>query len=765
MAFKKIDIKVVLFLIVVSFSYTWYLFRTILMNPGHVMYESYGDGAKNYFTYLYHTLFGKGFHFEGMQYPWGEHIIFTDNQPLLAYPLSYLKDTFNLNITDLLAIMNLMTPILFIFSILALYKLLTWLQINGYLSALFALMICAMPPNFYRMFGHFGLSYTINIILILFLILKHQANKNPKYLFGIFIINFLFSFIHVYNLAIGSIMLLAYAFTFFILESDTLKIRAKHILFIVASVALGFICLKSIFYFTDLIQDRPTNPWGILNYTTTFGEVFTSNFSNLGKTFSLIFDGFVSTQLGEGYAYVGFVSGLYCLFLISNVIFFLSRKKHSLGYSPLLIHEKYLILIGTLSLIIALGIPFVWNMEFLLDYFPLFKQFRSLGRLAIIFYFCINIAAAIRINEVAKTLKVNKLQKIGYLFLGFVFLFWSLEIFSYSKYIQRRADESSHKYSDFFSSFKKDSNNNPIIERDSNYQAILALPFFCVGSEKITKEPSNGDIGNSFEISLRTGLPLINSMMSRTSWSHTFELARLIGGEYSNKDFISSLLNSKPILLIYNKHQNCTPDENYLISQSTKIKEDENNIYFNLDWKKLTQRSKATVDSLNLLKIADLDQSNYLYKSYDEIENSKAFFNYGALDIHNRDSIIIFESPMNVDTNSKFEFSCWAMIPGDDYRMPYCSLEFLNSKHEQVKTLNVHFSSATDISNIWFRASEFIDLDSNTKFVKAIFHNEDKHPATLLDEAMLKALQNFAAVESKDSKFRMYNNHKIKLKH
>jgi hypothetical protein len=734
------------------------------MNPGHVMYESYGDGAKNYFTYLYHSLFGKGFHFDGMQYPWGEHIVFTDNQPLIAYPLSYLKDAFNLNITDLLTIMNLMTPLLFIISILTLFKFFSWMKINAYLSSLFALMICAMPPNFYRMFGHFGLSYTFNIILILFLILKHQTNKKSKYLFGIFIINFLFSFIHVYNLAIGSVILLAYAFSYFVLETDLIKIRMKHILLVLICMALGFIGLKSIFYFTDIITDRPTNPWGILNYTTTIGQVFTSNFSDLGKTFSLIFDGFVSTQLGEGYAYVGLIAGLYCLFLIANVFFYLFRKQHSFGYSPLLLQEKYLILIGSLSLIIALGIPFVWNMEFLLDYFPVFKQFRSLGRLAIIFYFCINIAAVIRINEVFKTFNINKLQKLGYMFLGFVLLFWSLEIFSYSKYIQHRADESNHKYADFFSSFKKDSKNNPIIEREYKYQAILALPFYCIGSEKITIEPPNGDIGNSFEISLRTGLPLINSMMSRTSWSHTFELARLIGGEFSNKDLFTSLINSKPILLICNKHETCTPNENFLISQATKINEDENNIYFNLDWNKLILHSKATVDSLNSIKITELNQSNYLYKSYDEIQNSKAFFNNGALDIHDKDYITIFESPLKIDTNTKFEFSCWALIEGNDYRMPYCSLEFLNSKSEQVKTLNVHFSSATDIWNMWFRATEFIDLDSNTKFVKAIFHNEDKRPTVLLDEVMLKPLQNFAAVESKDSKFRMYNNHKITLK-
>lgn len=40
--------------------YVWYLFRTLWMAPAHTLLSAGGDGTKNYYTYLYHIMFGKG---------------------------------------------------------------------------------------------------------------------------------------------------------------------------------------------------------------------------------------------------------------------------------------------------------------------------------------------------------------------------------------------------------------------------------------------------------------------------------------------------------------------------------------------------------------------------------------------------------------------------------------------------------------------------------------------------------------------------------
>ena len=43
-----------------------------------------GDSLKNIYVYLYHSAWGKGYWFDGMNYPYGEHIVFSDGFPLLS---------------------------------------------------------------------------------------------------------------------------------------------------------------------------------------------------------------------------------------------------------------------------------------------------------------------------------------------------------------------------------------------------------------------------------------------------------------------------------------------------------------------------------------------------------------------------------------------------------------------------------------------------------------------------------------------------------
>src|ERR1035437_8133996 len=63
-----------------------------VLHPWNVVLELGGDGGKNIFTYLYHILYGKGIWFTGMNYPYGEHIVYTDGQPLLSVTLSSFKN-------------------------------------------------------------------------------------------------------------------------------------------------------------------------------------------------------------------------------------------------------------------------------------------------------------------------------------------------------------------------------------------------------------------------------------------------------------------------------------------------------------------------------------------------------------------------------------------------------------------------------------------------------------------------------------------------
>ncbi|MEO5906113.1 MAG: hypothetical protein ABIQ11_05270, partial [Saprospiraceae bacterium] len=72
-------------------------FSKIFSCPSCYLFEDGGDGLKNYYTLAYYVKHDQGWHFSGMNYPYGENIIYTDNQPILALTLRWVDQ----HITDM----------------------------------------------------------------------------------------------------------------------------------------------------------------------------------------------------------------------------------------------------------------------------------------------------------------------------------------------------------------------------------------------------------------------------------------------------------------------------------------------------------------------------------------------------------------------------------------------------------------------------------------------------------------------------------------
>ena len=146
-----------------SFLLCWYMLGDRLFHLDEIMLNGYGDGLKNNYTFIYHALYGQGIHFEGMNYPYGEHITYTDGQPLLLM----LENQFGwinsihsgvLTINVLVLASLLFTPFI-IFRILRFYRLPVWVAVTG------ALFIAFHSSQIYRIVSHYSLSYAFAIPL------------------------------------------------------------------------------------------------------------------------------------------------------------------------------------------------------------------------------------------------------------------------------------------------------------------------------------------------------------------------------------------------------------------------------------------------------------------------------------------------------------------------------------------------------------------------------------------------------------------------
>ncbi|MBK7690130.1 MAG: hypothetical protein IPJ31_03090 [Bacteroidetes bacterium] len=764
MRFKKSEYYAIGLNVLLTSAYIWYLFRTLLKSPGHVFLSGGGDGSKNYFTYLYHVLNGKGWHFDGMNYPWGDHISFTDNQPLLAFPLSYLQSSFHFSLNDLLSIMNLLIPITLLCTSLVLCTFFIRMQVNGYLSALFSLLITFLAPNFYRIFGHFGLCYTFHLVLTLYWLFQFEARSRKRYLMGMLILNFLMAFLHMYHLLLGMLVIAFYAVAHLVLANKTLQSKLKCSLSLLGIVAVSFILVKLVFIATDAIPDRPKEPWGILHYITTFSHVFTSDYSQLGRVFSLVFNGFVATNLDEAYSYMGLIPLLYVIFILLNGILYFFRKRANTFYHEITLPEKYLLIIALLSFLFSIGFPFVHGFSFLLDYMPAIKQFRSLGRISLITYFCVSMACVLRISAILADLKVKNLQAIAFYGLFTVLLFWTLEIFGYSKYVQKRVDESASNYQNFFHTTEP-YQDMPICT-DTNYQCILGMPFYCIGSEKVGKDVDSEFSGDLFYLALQKRLPIVNTLMSRSSWKQSFQLMRLIGGPFADKWYFSKALNHQKILMVQLKEAYLTSEEQYLLSHSQRVGEWGRLVLYDLNWQQLLQFEESYVDSLNTVPIESFAANGMgtIAIGFDDKESDVKFFGKGAFEIAGADSVVLLNQTLNRPGDTKYEFSVWTLIPTHSYHMPYCTVDFYDSLNQVVFHKDIHAQNSNDNMNHWFRVYSELNIEARVRRIKVVLRNEDGHPATFVDELLLKPLDAFIVKEDISNATRMYQNHFIKRK-
>jgi hypothetical protein len=213
------------------------------------------------------------------------------------------------------------------------------------------------------------------------------------------------------------------------------------------------------------------------------------------------------------------------------------------------------------------------------------------------------------------------------------------------------------------------------IRTDTNYQCILGMPFYCIGSEKVGKDVDSEFSGDLFYLALQKRLPIVNTLMSRSSWKQSFQLMRLIGGPFADKSYFSEALNQKKILMVQLKEAYLTKDEQYLLANSERVGEWGRLVLYDLNWQQLLQFEDSYVDSLNAVPIESFatNRMGTIAIGFDDKESDVKFFGKGAFEIAGADSVVLLNQTLSVPLETKYEFSVWTLIPTQSYHMPYSS--------------------------------------------------------------------------------------------
>jgi len=530
--------------ILVMMGYNWGLFTHL---NSYLLGDAI-DGLKNYYTPLYHILFDSSYnHFEGMNFPLGEHVVFSDNQPLISNTIKFISNNivdvskYTIGIINLLMLLSVPLAAAILAAIFKSLNLRNWQAIFG------AVVISLLSPQLARMGGHYALSYSFVIPLTIWMWIKHNELQKLLFSLAIGLIITMVSGIHMYYFGIACFTLAgAHFFQLALNKLHNLKWVLVHLFL---QVVLPFILLQLWINTGSEVVDRPNNPFGFFEYSASLSTILIPIGKPLVYLFNLLFT--IPEHSWEGIAYIGLPATAFVIIWFINKLLYRTFN-FSYVFTPLQLSALAL-------LILSFGYPFVGHFQFLIDYAGPLKQFRGIGRFAWVFFFVINISA---VKYYFSCFNKNPSpKKLGlFLLLAIIFV---VEIHQHHNRQLYQTNELSY-FSNPANIKKEFTAINP-----SDYSAIIPVPYFHTGSENIWFSTENSSIyKGAFISSLQTGLPITAVQMSRTSLSQTLLNLSLV---YEKTEWPNLFPKDKPYLLVYENGVKLSKAELELVYLSEKI--------------------------------------------------------------------------------------------------------------------------------------------------------------------------------------------------
>ncbi|MEL7342351.1 MAG: hypothetical protein AAGM67_17845, partial [Bacteroidota bacterium] len=182
------------------------------------------------------------------------------------------------------------------------------------------------------------------------------------------------------------------------------------------------------------------------------------------------------------------------------------------------------------------------------------------------------VLAVYSLYRLYRLMKLRGLKTLGIWILLVSAGFWTLEM---SIHVKMHADGTRHHLGDNvfineepdFGAWLEEAGRS-----SDEFQAILPIPVFNVGSEKYVSRWQNEPItARAFKMAYNLSLPLACGMMSRTSVDQSNQLVQLLSSGWIEKEIISQYPNDKPILVISQDEVPISWEEQLLLRKTNVI--------------------------------------------------------------------------------------------------------------------------------------------------------------------------------------------------
>ena len=325
-------------------------------------------------------------------------------------------------------------------------------------------------------------------------------------------------------------------------------------------------------------------------------------------------------------------------------------------------------------LMFSFGVPFtisgLEDFRFLLG--PL-GQFRSIGRFAWVFFYGFNIIAFYAIY-----FQVRQIRKRVWQLLVFASLLIILFAEAYSFNVNQ-VKLNLWPNPAIREHFQKSDNTWLDSIQVEDYQGILTVPFFHVGSENIWFGPKSKEMHRSMWLAVQTGLPINSSFMGRTSVNQVINQLELIAEPYRLPQILDDLPNDKDFLIfLYKKSYKLKKDKYEALLQNLEpLHEDDQIKVFSISLDELKKRidakakqTKNNYQNTRLFDFGNLKSTdslrNFIHQNFDDQLSEKIYQGAGAFERKGENENILFDGHLPFQqTENKYVCSLWAFISGD----------------------------------------------------------------------------------------------------
>jgi hypothetical protein len=515
-------------LLLSSVAIYFYFFGDVLLHLNQILSSVTGDSLKNHFTFAWHAKYDSGpLSYSGMNYPYTEHIIYADAQPLFSNLLRFLPFTHNY-------LGGIVNGLVFIFMMITPLVLCRIMRICGSpkgLAFFSSLAIGVLSPQYYKVYaGHYALAYSAFIPLAILMSLHVIRRPGITGMLAACILNFLLFFIHPYLGFVCSMICFLTLLIHALMHRD-LHIHLKMLLPAFLTGALPLLMFGVFMRSTDVAFDRATEPFGREAYLANAGSFLLPNRS----PFSTIIESLIPVQhaVSEAYSYLGLFTMCGVVVLVI-LIPFRGKQMNQTVLNPVF-------MCALLFAFMSFGLHFR-TLDALGINIAAVNQFRAAGRFAWVLYYVLPLYLMLALS------KLLEKRRLLLLCTGVIFFVVNL---SEAASLFDAQDKNFWNCRNFFNKDLLNDNERAVLAGVENKkpQAIITIPTFQTGSELFERLECNNTFISATLFSFHSGLPMHGTISTRNSFSMTENGINLLNG-YVRDNPARALITPQPFLVL-----------------------------------------------------------------------------------------------------------------------------------------------------------------------------------------------------------------------